>query len=336
MSSSGIRPGEGGIPISKILAAFCVVVTLVPMAAAGGLLPVNPIVNGDFDTNVQPGGVGLLYPYMNQCIGVGHQVMVPLYSSWGDWVFETASEPTGVDPTDPGLVGTATGYPTAYAMGHVTDPMRAVRCDPSYLDIAQPNPWNTLNDPSFMWSNDPGTVFGDANGDGDIEAVIPRVPAQHNHNLWQSVATPTQAFSADFDAFEFTLESGVIPAGANIQVGLSLTPGYMQSPWVGIFWEGAVLFRANDLVPGAGGRISVDPVAKGEIICPAYTPCYEFRAAYNAADEEGKRTLLGQTRIVQTSFWSFNGGVGPVVIDDVAYVGAKTFAETVPNPNPGA
>lgn len=330
--------------MSKHLVALAALLVTLPVANAEGLLPVDPIINGDFELDVSPGGVGILYPFLNTCVGAGHQVLNPLYSSWGDWVFDTANT-VSADPssavavvTDPGFVGDATGYPANYAGQHVTDPLLAVRCDPKYNDAAQLNAWNTLNDPGFMWSNDPGTTYGDVNGDGDREAVIPRVPTSHNHNMWQSYASMTQLFSADFDSFDFTLESGMIPAGANVQIGLSLTPGYTQSPWVGIFWEGAVLFRANDMVAGPAGAISMDPVAKGEIICPGgYTPCLEFKAAYDQAqDEAAKRTLLGGTRIVQTSFWSFSGGVGPVVLDNVSIVGSKSAVETLPNPNPSA
>lgn len=318
----------------KIIAAL---VVLAPLASAGGLLPVNPILNGGFEIDTSTSAAGPVEPVIDECIGVGHQALVPLYSAWGDWVFNSANDPTSVDPASPSFLADATGYPLAYAGGYAAEPATAYACDPHYQDVARVNPAEKVDDPGFMWSNDPGTTFADANGDGDREVIIPRVPVEHDHNLWQSVATSTQAWSADFDAFAFTVESGAIPAGANVQVGLSLTPGYMQSPWVGIFWEGAVMFRANDMARDANGHVAMDPVAKGEIVCPGgYTPCLEFKAAYNAADADGKRTLLGQARIVQTSFWAFSGGVGPVVLDDVAYVGAKTAVETPPSPNPGA
>jgi hypothetical protein len=311
---------------------------LVPIAAADGLLPINPITNGDFDTAVTPGGVGPARPVLDRCIGIGHQGLNPLFSSYGDWslalINDGAADPTTVATKATGatFADDATGYPIAAAGGYAGNPDSILGCDPNFNDLAQPNPWNSLRDDGFMWSNDPATSFLDVTGDGDTEAVIPSVPAQHSHSLWQSIATSTQAFSADFDAFQFTVESGSLPASANVQVGLSLTPSYMQSPWVVAFWEGAVYFTSADLVPDASGRVSVNPVAKGEIICPAaYTPCEEFRADYNAADAVGKATLLGQTRIVQTSFWSFNNPAGPVVLDDIAYLGAKSFAETVPN-----
>lgn len=304
-------------PVRTAAASLFAAILLAPAALGEGILPVNPIVNGDFDTFLTPGMASGARGVADRCFGIGHQYLPALY-----WPEETLVEDA-----------------TAHAQGFVEEPGRLYECDPQWEDNVQLNAWEKSRDRGFMWSNDPGTLFDDFDGDGDLEAIIPRVPTSHSHNMWQSGATATQAFSANFEAFEFTIESGTPAPGANIQVGLSLSPGYMQHPWVGAFWEGAILFRADDFQPDAGGRVSIDPIARGEIICPGgYQPCFDFKAAYDAAlgDEESQRTLLGQTRIGQTSFWAFNNGVAPIVIDEVAYVGATTFAETVPNPNPGA
>lgn len=327
------------MPRTAVLTTL-LVVALLPGANAEGLIPVNPIVNGDFDVGYIVGGLTPARAALDHCVGVGHQFLVPLYSPWADYMIEVTND-ASEDPTT--LVGAvtaedfaqqATSWPAGHAAAHVADPTLAVDCDPDYMDAAQLNPWNIAHDRGTGWSNDPGTTFYDFDDDGDVEAVIPRVPTTHSHSLWQSVATSTQAFSADFDAMTFALESGTIPPYANIQVGLSLSPSYAQHPFVGIFWEGAVLFRADDMVPDAGGVIRMDPIADGEIICPAYAPCLQFKAEYEAADAAGKHTLLGQTRIVQTSFWSFHTPMGPVVIDDVAYDGAKSMLETPPNVGP--
>lgn len=319
----------------RLVTILAAALTLAPLAAADGLIPVSPLVNGDFDTYVVAGVSPAARPALDRCVGIGHQAYDPLYSAWGAFVLgEVAADPAGASQ-EPGFAERATGYPAAHAGMIAGNPDYAHRCDPHYREITMVNAWEKTRDTGFGWSNDPGTKFYDADSDGDVEAIIPRVHQAHNHNLWQSTATPTQAFSADFDAFTFRVESGAIRTSANIQIGLALSPSYMQHPFVGAFWEGAVLFRANDMVLGADGLVSLDPAAQGEITCPAYAPCREFQAEFNAADAAGKRTLLGQARVVQTSFWAFSGGLGPVVIDDVAYVGAKSAAETPPRVNPG-
>ena len=310
----------------------------VPLAGATGLIPLNPILNGNFDVDTATQAAAPAAPLVDVCVGIGHQALIPLYSPYGDWAIAVAND-ASADPTvvpgivtDPAFPDDATGYPVQYASDAAAAPDTVVLCDPGYQDLAQINPARKIMSGGASWSSDPGTTYRDFSGDGDIEAIIPVQPEEHSHNLWQSTATTTIAWSADFDAFRFVLESGTIPPPANIQLGLALTPSYQQSPWLAGFWEGAVLFRSNDLVPSGDGTVSVHPIDQGEIICPAgYTPCLAFKADYDAADVAGKHTLLGQVRIVQTSFWSFHNAGGPVVLDNVAIVGGKTMAETVPN-----
>ena len=311
---------------NQLAAALVAAAILSPIAAALASPQGNPIMNGDFDMDTSQPAADPIRPYVNQCFGVGHQALDPLYSAWGDWAIATINDPTNATPEDAAAANT---YWQVVAEDYAADPAGVYGC--RGVDVALVNPSEKLVDPGFMWSNDPGTTFGDFDGDGDREARIPRVPVEHNHNLWQSVATTTQAFSADFDLFAFRVESGVIPAGANIQIGLALSPGYAQHPFVGVFWEGAILFRSNDFIT-PGVQYALDPVARGEIICPGgYTPCLLFKAEYDAADNAGKRTLLGQARIVQTSFWAFSGGVGDVIVDDVVYYGAAPAGTTPPN-----
>lgn len=294
-----------------IVLAFGLVTT--PLALGGGIAPVNPVINGDFDTDVPFTPPQELAVLGDVCVGVGHQAL------------DVADDaPTG----DPNALA-------AYAVDHAT----MIADDPEYLtycqihnDVADVNAWRKLSSGAPTWSRDSGVEIVDADGDGDREAVIPTRAVDFNHDLWQSWASPQQAWSLDFDAFAFTVESGAIPSSANNQIGFSLTPSYAQHPYVGIFWEGAVHFTSADMRPDANGRVTMDPVRDGSIICPSgYTPCLEFRAAYAAADDAGKHTLLGQARIVQTSFWAFNNLAGPVAIDDIAFEGAKLAVETAPH-----
>lgn len=316
---------------------------LVPVALGEGAVNANPLVNGDFDAAGPLGLPPVLKQLTNTCVGVGHQVIIPLYSPWGDSVVAAVNDPEGTaaafadDPA--GQADAFSAYPVAHVGEYVAAPDTLVGCDPQHREFAAVNPWAMSQDMALAWSNDAGTRYFDLDGDGDTEAVIPTQRVEHSHTMWQSGATLAQAFSLDFDAFEWTLEAGAIPGGANNQIGFSLTPSYMQHPFVGVFWEGALLFRATDMQPDENGRVSMDPVRDGEIACPGgYPPCDAFRAEFVAAqaanDEAAARALLGQARIAQTSFWSFNNPAGLVAIDDVAFVGAKTMAETAPRVNP--
>jgi hypothetical protein len=229
------------LSITQLAVALVAAAILAPAASALVTGPhVNPLMNGDFDMETSQPALDPVRPFVDQCLGIGHQAMDPLYSSWGDWAISTANDPANSTPEE---AAAANAYWQGVAEGYAADPGTVYGCNG--VDTALVNPSEKIVDPGFQWSNDPGTTFGDFDGDGDREARIPRVPAEHTHNLWQSVATPTQAFSADFDLFAFRVESGVVPASANIQVGLSLSPGYQQHPFVGAFWEGAILFRST-------------------------------------------------------------------------------------------
>lgn len=176
--------------------------------------------------------------------------------------------------------------------------------------------------------------FGDHDdgGLGDREAVVEANTSAPNHNFWQSTVTGGQMISGDFDAFAWTIEHGTIAPSANNQLGFSLSPLYAQHPYVGIFWEGAITFRADDMVPDADGRVRMDPIKDGEITCPGgYQPCLDFKTEYDGAgafgDEDAQRDLLGKLRLVQISFWNFNRqAAGSIVVDNVAIEGA-----TLPN-----
>lgn len=162
--------------------------------------------------------------------------------------------------------------------------------------------------------------------DPDREVVIRGDLSSGNHNFWQSYPT-LQWASLDATAFTYTVENGTIAQSANNQLGFSLSPEYDQHPWVGVFWEGAVRFTAADILANmhTDGRVSLDPAVDGSIVCPDWDPCRSFRENFTAADTEGRRALLGETRLVQVSFWNFNRQEGQVVIDDVALEGAKAF-----------
>jgi hypothetical protein len=326
--------------LAKILVcAIAGTFLMTPLALGTGILPLNPIVNGDFDTFVTPGMAQALRPVADRCVGVGHQVIYPYRSNWAAYLVEGANGPLGLsgqvqdDPS--GTADTLTGYPVEYVGGYVAAPSTTYECDPDQKDLEPVNAWETSRDRGLAWDMDASTQIKDASSDGDQEAVLGMDAGAF---LYQSFASTQQAWSADFDRFEFTLGSGTIPSGALIQIVFSLTPGYQQSPWVGVFWEGTILFAVTDqMALDGGGHVQLDPIADGSIQClDGYPPCEQFKADYDGAGGEKKHALLGEIRLVQTGFRNFGDPHAnePVVLDDIAYVGAKTMVETVPNLNP--
>lgn len=204
---------------------------------------------------------------------------------------------------------------------HITDPT-----DPNQ---ELPWPWLTSVSPceqsvfkAAQWSSSGVTQFGDWNGDGDREASIdgtrpvdPTIGAAHN--FWQAWPNPQQAYTADFDALKFRVEGGWIPAGASVQISLSRTPLEEPSPWVGLFIECSLTFP---MTAGASGQISADPLSA--TFASSYSGCDGTAASYAAADDAGKRAILGRLRIVQLSFWGFQTGA-PLLLDGVDLSGAK-------------
>ncbi|MFA5862312.1 MAG: hypothetical protein WDA16_11525, partial [Candidatus Thermoplasmatota archaeon] len=187
-------------------------------------------------------------------------------------------------------------------------------------------------DGSLLWNEGYGSnaKFYDFDGNGELDAVLPPTGSS-TQNMWQSLLPPLQIPSGDFDSFEFTVESGALSAYSNIQVGFSTSPLFSQNPWVVAFWDGAIMFPQSNMLPDSNGRVRLEPVAQGDIICPDYQPCLDFKENYTAADDAGKHALLAELRIIQVGFWSFNlGNTEPVVLDDVAIVGSRMIGDVQP------
>jgi hypothetical protein len=179
------------------------------------------------------------------------------------------------------------------------------------------------------WTSSELVQFSDREGDGDREAVIANGPpdaALGNHNMWQSYLDPQQVYTGAFDALSFRVESGAIPAGASVIVSFSSVPFSDVAPWVVIYVDCALRFPASQLVPDASGVVRLDPT--DGVFTSYWTGCDDELAAWNAATaEEGKRAVLDELRLVQHSYWNFNTGTAPVVLDGVAIEGARTIVE---------
>lgn len=306
----------------------------------------DPVTNGDFEIGLGPKAVVTVVEGTpaDTCVGIGHQVFwgtdSPQQELLGD-----ASHPA-VRPDGPQQLVEAYLDGDRDVREDAEDQSGVGHCVSSKSEGADSvwvTPKERLETPLF-WSTalepDRSADFGFSfdSDPFDREVRIPADASKSGHNIWQTFPSKQEAYTANFTTYQFTVEDGQIPSKAKIEVSLSLSPGYAQHPFVGVFYEAQVVFDAEDMVPNANGVVQPDPLQDGRIECPDYQPCRDFRSDYQDADEDGKRALLGQTRLTQNSFWSFNRGDTDVVLDDISIVGATTAAEELAaanvNPNP--
>lgn len=295
------------------------------LAVAAGLSnaalsPAGPVVNGDFELYLppyEPVGQLLQGTPLDTCVGIGHQALYGTDSWQAKLAGGDAAGAAGQIAADPsGEAVFFAGY------GH------CVWSNADGKDVAWIKP--TALKPALQWSHDlnPAAEWGDFDTplDGDREVrVLPDV-TKSSHNFWQAWPNPHQAWSANFAALEFDVESGVIPPSALVAISLSATPLQDQTPWVLIFIDCTLTFPATLLVPDASGHVAVDPAVAQ--FTAAWSGCDEAVADWTAASTPSeKHDVLGRLRPVQLSFWSFNAGSGIVVVDNVALAGATTVAE---------
>lgn len=199
------------------------------------------------------------------------------------------------------------------------------------LVIVSPCFASALNTPA--WNNgqlraaDNAAQARDADGDGDAEMVVPAQPFS-SHNFWHPFANAQQAFSANFDKMTFDIElDGVtraqLPNSAYIAISVALTPFNDLHQFAVLYVECSLSVTKSQLlsaatfttVPGPGGRtylhVSIDPTA---MAFRAYTSdgfegCNNEEAAWGPASAADRRAMLGTMRLVQVSFWGWNGAV---------------------------
>lgn len=297
------------------------VLALVPAGPvrAGGALPVSPVVNGGFELTTDEGVQTPADDALATCIGVGHQLWWGRDTAQADLLGRNdagaAANRTADDPAGTALF-------TAGVGACVSDSARG-------YDAAWIVPGQAAQRPAVGWSAplDGSTTFGDADGDGDREATVAHGgPAAIN--LWQSFGSPHQAFTADFDALAFRLESGASPAGS-VVLALSVTPLTSATTPVPYGFECRLAFPAATLAAHADaqGAVSVDP-ALGSFSAAA-PACDALAARWAGADAAARHDLLGRLRLVELAFGGFNAGAADVVIDDVALTFDRSVAEAL-------
>lgn len=323
--------------VLAIGAAAALVGAVLPAVGAGGAAPVNPILNGEFELST-PRAVfdQLTGTPADECIGIGHQVFYGEDTPQAGLVGAAAATLAGNDTARDENVSQTMGYANSSeslqdqallqsGYGH------CVWSQEEGYDLAWINPVEKTRDEAVAWSAEPDdderTVsFGDFQGDGDREAMFVQKPNGSGHNMWQSWLSQNQAFTADFDALEFDVESGTIPSNAKIQVSLSATPWNNQTKELVVYRDCALNFRGGDLASTLeDGRVSMPPVDAG--FSHTDDPdCIDLADQWENGTDEERRDILGRLRIVQFSFWGFQNE-GPLVVDDVALTQTPTAAE---------
>lgn len=309
---------------SLLVALLALAATAFPSNATT-VEPVGPVLNGDFELAASLNLPAGLTP-LETCYGFGHQV---LYGS-DSWQYKL------VEGTNP----------EGAAMQLLADPQG----EAEYLSGAGHCVWGSQEGYDLVWltpakyankalhwsteGSYPNVVVGDFTSDGDKEIRIGNTPAAGYHSLWQAWPSPHQAWMADFVALSVRVEQGAIPASAFVQLSLASAPQHDASPYVGVFIDCSLTIPASSFVLGADGRYHADPTTGS--FAASWEGCNEEAAAFNApgATRGDKYAVLGDLRIVQNSWWYWNTGATPVVLDDIAMTGARTVAEALAEGSP--
>lgn len=217
---------------------------------------------------------------------------------------------------------------------------------PGYVNVFEPGnalglPWLASVSPcqsgavkAVGWSSGAVADFGDFDEDGDREArftpgVVDPVVGS-SHNLWQAYPNPHQAWVADFESLQFRVEAGSVPPGALVQISLSETPLSDATPWVLLFIDCFLTFPDVADHVDANGNVVLDPLTDAQF-SPAWAGCNDEAAVFNepGATPEEKRNVLSKLRLVQHSYWGFETGAAPVILDGVELTNAHTVVESL-------
>jgi hypothetical protein len=328
-----------------LLAGLGLVTALAPVAAAQSVAPVSstpvgPVFNPTFEigppeTPVQNQLEGTP---LDHCFGVGHQVIwgsdTPQGQATGGQFNPYALDPSGApDPSE--------ADPQAAAEDVQDDPEQEARflagqdscvySDDSGYDLAWLQPAMRSQQPAH-WSVDvrsgPSVDFGRTHDDDptDTEAKLLDAPSKANHNMWQWFGSPHQAWTPNAEALTLDVEAGSIPESGSVILSLSTIPrenaevsGYYVA--CDLVFSGAQLEAAQD----DDGHVEASPLDAN--FRARQSHCSDLEQQFDSGGEEAKRDALGQVRITQLSFWGWNHGDEPAVVDDVQLEDATTVAE---------
>lgn len=308
---------SASIPLLVVLGATLMIA---PMGLGQAPIPdtgANPVVNGDFELSIPDEATAPLEGTpADECVGVGHQVFYGTETYQHDLIDE--NDPGAAAERDPGQQAELlSGY------GH------CVFSDEQGYDLAWINPVNTASDDAVQWSGHNDDTVTDVDGDGDREIQVDPATAESSHSFWQAYPNAFQAFTGNFDALEFDVEDGQIPDRAFVQVSLSATPLHTQTEDLVIYRDCALTFKnLDDAVQN--GHVAIDPV-DAQFSDTGDADCEDLEDAWNdpSTTDDDRRTMLGQLRIVQLSFWRLNAGTDAVVIDNVSLTGSSTVVEEI-------
>jgi hypothetical protein len=338
---------------SLVLALSTLVVLIALSGNSPALDPVagDPVVNGDFELHLDTGlSDDLAGTPVDECIGIGHQVF------YGSQSWQQRLENAALAAADGDLEGAQENTGEAAGMW-AEDPLHEIQFLSGYghcvannqdgTDMIWFNPAHNLDRDVIHWSHqDDNTRFGHF-GDQPQErsARIDADTSASNHNLWQAWPSPFQAYTGDFDALTFQVKAGTLenidPANGGqgrVVLSFSATPLQQQSPWVLLFLDCDLTFTQHQIFQAAQAVegttrdyfVTLDPT-EGVLRSRFDPSCLEAEQAWDAADpgSDDRREILGKLRMVQLSFWNYNRGPGPVVLDHVSIQGASTFAEQI-------
>ncbi len=318
-----------------------------PAAVSDTLAPVGAVTNGALETPFIPEVVpdALEGTALDACYGIGHQVQWGTDSPQHALVGTDPYNPEDADP-DPARLAeryTSEERPISKAEEDAqaqAGPDTCVFGKEEGYDLVWQQPKMSAEKP-LHWSfhaPDPSVEFGYGFDDDpfDREARFLTEGEGSAHNLWQAYPSKHQAFTANFDALEFAVEDGDIAdaSTATVKISLSSAPVHHTSSTFPIEIDCVLTFKSSEMASHVGGDgvMSMSPLDAAfgphgnDPDCPM--------EAWNAApDEDGKRSVLGQLRIVQLSFWNWNSASEPIVVDDIALPGATLFAEEVASGN---
>lgn len=328
--------------IFTVLIGLALLTVAAPAVVSDSLAPVGATTNGDFERPFIPEVVpdALEGTPLDGCYGVGHQVLWGTESPQGVLIGTGPFSPTDAEPNPDGLVDRygQEERPIDKARDDAADQVGPDTCvygSEEGYDLAWLAP-KLSTEKASGWSfhaPDPSVEFGYNLDDDpfDREVRFQTGGEGSTHNLWQAYNNRHQAFTGNFDHLGFTIEDGELDTttGASVKVSLSATPSHEVDPAAAIEIDCVLTFDVADLAGNVeGDRVEMSPLDARFTAYRGDEACEPLVDAWD--DESGdKRTLLGELRIVQLSFWRFNLADEPLVIDDIGLPGATLYAEEV-------